>query len=155
MNPNSHFSARRGLTLLELLIVIAIIALAAALIGPKLAALFAKTKTVAAGGTLVQTVALLTGSTKVPVNGAAPGMYLALLKANNAPAANRVTILTVIPMAPLRGTLTVTPANGATDAFGQIQFSVQSTNYEGPVLLLVTDPATKDAVPLSLLVTNN
>ena len=139
-------------TLIEIIILVLILAMLVALIGAAAAGVWNKTKTVVTGGTLIQTATLVTGGIQLPVNGSGAGIYIALRKTNNAPAANSATTLTVIPLMPLLGTLTIAPAATPTDQFGIINFTITSTNYEGPVLLVITDTTSGDTLPMTLVV---
>ena len=144
-----------GFTLLEFLIALAIIVILIAIVGPDIAKLFKKSKSSITGGTISQSASLLNGTNKVPVNGSEQGLYIAIINSSQRPVSNGATTLTIAPLAPLTGTLTISPTQTNTGTLGTIDFTVSSTNYEGPALVTITDTNTGQMIPITVNITDN
>ncbi len=150
----NRLSNEMGIALLELLLVIAIIGMIVTSIiiaWPKKGSVPGTTAAPPVVGATT-TIALHMIDDPVPVNGS--GIGVATLLLNPPPSGGVPTVpvgrmlnLSVQPLAS-GGPVNISPSTAAIANFGGVTFTINSTNYEGPVLVIAQDAISSEFAPL-------
>lgn len=154
---------QKGFTLLEALLVIAIIAIIG--VAALQAYLSSNSSTVTVFPNAATTMTVRVNGDFIPVNGSVTGSLLVLINSPPNPVPGTTppstTTLSLPPLTPGRqitwtvifpvgGQVTVSPGSPILSAAGSVNFTISSTNYEGPAMIIGTDVTSSEAVVISL-----